>query len=74
MAADQVLALMLIFGFSYAIVKNWRKVAVFVSALSMTAVCFGVYSIVEVVRSDLGPAGVHGRPPDTTAQSANPAD
>lgn len=53
MAGNQVLALMLIFGFSFAIAKNWRKVLVFLGALAMTAVCFGVYSIVDAVQSNV---------------------
>ncbi|WP_350276750.1 hypothetical protein [Kribbella sp. HUAS MG21] len=55
MAGKQTLALLLIFGFSFAIAKNWRKVLVFLGALAMTAVCFGVYTIVESVHSDLDP-------------------
>lgn len=57
MATNQVLALMLIFCFSCAIAKNWRKVLVFLGALAMTVFCFGVYSIVETVRGDLHPTG-----------------
>ena len=53
MAGNQALALLLIFGFSFAIAKNWRKVLVFLGALAMTAVCFGVYSIVEAVQSNV---------------------
>jgi hypothetical protein len=55
MAANQALALLLIFGFSFAIAKNWRKVLIFLGALAMTAVCFGVYTIVEAVNSDVTP-------------------
>jgi hypothetical protein len=55
MAGNQALALLLIFGFSFAIAKNWRKVLIFLGALAMTAVCFGVYSIIEAVHSDVAP-------------------
>lgn len=72
MSTDHVSALILIFVVSYAIATNWRKVVVILCALAITAVCFGVYSIVEVVRSDLGPVGVHGSPPEATAQSTVP--
>lgn len=58
MAGNQALALLLIFGFSFAIAKNWRKVLIFLGALAMTAVCFGVYTIVEAVHSDVGPSNV----------------
>jgi hypothetical protein len=58
MASNQVLALMLIFGFSFAIAKNWRKVLVFLGALAMTAVCFGVYTIVDAVQNDVAPSNV----------------
>jgi hypothetical protein len=57
MAGNQALALLLIFGFSFAIAKNWRKVLIFLGALAMTAVCFGVYTIVEAVNSDVTPPG-----------------
>lgn len=53
MDGNQALALLLIFGFSFAIAKNWRKVLIFLGALAMTAVCFGVYSIVEAVQSNI---------------------
>jgi len=53
MAGNQTLALLLIFGFSFAIAKNWRKVLIFLGALAMTAVCFGVYSIVDAVQSNV---------------------
>jgi len=53
MAGNQALALLLIFGFSFAIAKNWRKVLIFLGALAMTAVCFGVYSIVDAVQSNV---------------------
>ena len=75
MATNQALALMLIFGFSFAIAKNWRKVLVFLGALAMTAALFGVYSIVEAVRdidtihSDVDPAGIQAGPPDATAHA-----
>jgi hypothetical protein len=72
MSANQVLALLMIFGCCYAIAKNWRKIVVFLGALTMTAVCFGVYSIVETVLSDLGPAGVHGDRTQAPARSAGP--
>jgi hypothetical protein len=72
MAANQVLALMLIFGFSFAIAKNWRKVLVFLGALAMTAVCFGVYSIVDTIHSNVDPAGIHAEQPDATAKSNVP--
>ncbi|MGW6275872.1 hypothetical protein [Kribbella sp. NPDC055071] len=58
MAGNQALALLLIFGFSFAIAKNWRKVLIFLGALAMTAVCFGVYTIVDAVHSDVPPTTV----------------
>lgn len=58
MAGNQALALLLIFGFSFAIAKNWRKVLVFLGALAMTAVCFSVYSIVAMVDSTVAPSPV----------------
>lgn len=71
MTTNQVLALMLMFGFSFAIAKNWRKVLVFLGALTMTAVCFGVYSIVETIRSDLGPVGVVGSTKPTAERTVS---
>jgi hypothetical protein len=53
MDGNQVLALLLIFGFSFAIAKNWRKFLIFLGALAMTAVCFGIFSIVEAVQSNV---------------------
>ncbi|MET9311452.1 hypothetical protein ABZX12_06475 [Kribbella sp. NPDC003505] len=78
MATNQALVLMLIFGLSFTIAKNWRKVLVFLGALALTAAGFGVYSVVESVRnidtihSDVDPAGVQAGPADATAQSAAP--
>ncbi|MFD7157206.1 hypothetical protein ACFV9C_21595 [Kribbella sp. NPDC059898] len=76
MATNQVLALTLIFGLSFAIAKHWRKVLVFLGAVAMTVAGFGVYSIVETVRgadivhSDVDPAGVQaGATAAPTAQS-----
>ncbi|MEU4193877.1 hypothetical protein AB0E69_18400 [Kribbella sp. NPDC026611] len=72
MDGNQALALLLIFAFSFAIAKNWRKVLVFLGALAMTAVCFGVYSIVTMVDSTIAPGPVA---PTTTAPStAGPRD
>jgi hypothetical protein len=70
MAGTQALALLLIFAFSFAIAKNWRKVLVFLGALAMTAVCFGVYSIVEAVQGDYLPgttSPTNIAPPDIKA-------
>jgi hypothetical protein len=58
MDGNQALALLLIFAFSFAIAKNWRKVLIFLGALAMTAVCFGVYSIVVMVDSTVAPSPV----------------
>ena len=58
MAGNQAIALLLLFGFSFAIAKNWRKVLIFLAALAMTAVCFGVYTIVQAVHSNVAPSNV----------------
>jgi hypothetical protein len=42
MSASHLLALMLIFGFSVSVARNWRKILMALCVLVMTAVCFGI--------------------------------
>ncbi|TDW76139.1 hypothetical protein [Kribbella pratensis] len=72
MDGNQALALLLIFAFSFAIAKNWRKVLIFLGALAMTAVCFTVYSIVAMVDSTVAPSPV--APTTSTPTTAGPGD
>ncbi|MFD3402483.1 hypothetical protein ACFWUU_17485 [Kribbella sp. NPDC058693] len=72
MDGNQALALLLIFAFSFAIAKNWRKVLIFLGALAMTAVCFSVYSIVAMVDSTVAPRPVG--PTTSAPTTAGPSD
>jgi hypothetical protein len=56
MNAGHGIALMLFIVISFAIAKNWKKVLLFGCTVLMTAVLFGVYSVVVFLQSDCDPA------------------
>ncbi|TDO45481.1 hypothetical protein EV651_1292 [Kribbella sp. VKM Ac-2571] len=56
MSTSYLLTLLLLFCFSLAVAKNWRKVLIFLAAVLLTAAFFGLYTIGVTLQSDCDPA------------------
>ncbi|WP_327634240.1 hypothetical protein OHB24_30170 [Kribbella sp. NBC_00482] len=56
MSTSHLLTLLLMFSFSLAVARNWRKVLIFLSAVLLTAAFFGFYTIAVTLQSDCDPA------------------
>jgi cytochrome c-type biogenesis protein CcmH/NrfG len=56
MAGNQVLALILIAFAAYFIVTYLKKIVFLLTVLLVTVFCFGIYSIVDAIHTELRPA------------------